>query len=179
MARRHSLLLLSFFLSASSLLTQAEEEASGITVTVFLDSGCPIARHHTKTLRELHETYSKQAVSFKAYVPNKLATQKKADAYAKKFRLPFAVTADASQERAKAFGARFVPEVFVHSKGELIYRGRIDDSFAAIGRKRGVTQHHDLRDTLAALCAGETVSKRETPVVGCPITFTKKPPPQS
>jgi hypothetical protein len=53
--------------------------------------------------------------------------------------------------------------------GELLYRGRIDDGYAALGKKRAVVTEHDLRDALDAIAAGKPVKKAKTKAIGCLI----------
>jgi hypothetical protein len=51
----------------------------------------------------------------------------------------------------------------------LVYRGRIDDRFAALGKSRPVARTRDVEDVLAALARGEAVPTRTTTAVGCAI----------
>ncbi|MEM7387924.1 MAG: hypothetical protein AAF514_23565 [Verrucomicrobiota bacterium] len=145
-------------------------------VTVFLDTGCPIARYHTRTLRELHAEFSVKGFAFEAWFPNRLATSSCLENFGKKFKIPFPVRPDADQKQARHFGATVVPEVFVHdATGQLVYRGRIDDLFGAVGRKRPAARHHDLKEALQALATGDKVVRTRTDPVGCAITFSRKP----
>jgi len=51
----------------------------------------------------------------------------------------------------------------------LVYRGRIDDQFAGLGKRRTVVTSHDLRDALEATLVGKPVPQPRTEAVGCPI----------
>jgi hypothetical protein len=69
--------------------------------------------------------------------------------------------------------ATTVPEVFLFDGEEqLLYRGRIDDTYAGIGKKRPQARTHDLRDRLDALVAHKPIAFAHLPAVGCPITFS-------
>jgi hypothetical protein len=58
--------------------------------------------------------------------------------------------------------------VAVFSKrGQLKYRGRIDNFYAGLGTPRQVVTEHDLRDALDALIAGRTVRSPRTQAFGC------------
>ena len=145
------------------------------SVCVFMDTGCPIARYHTRTLRLLYKEYSKKGIRFTAIFPAANATRESVRAYAEKFEFPLDVTLDPDQSRARVLGATTVPEVFVFDRRKkLVYRGRIDDRFAAVGKRRPRARTHDLAEALRALSVGEQIELRRTEPVGCPITFRKK-----
>lgn len=158
--------------SQSPALTGKEAEKG--KVIVLLEPGCPIARHHTATLRKLHARYAPAGVRFESYVPTATATPASVKAFAEAFLLPFPIHADPDQNKARALNAQTVPEVFLFdSEGKLFYRGRIDDQFADIGKRRAAARTYDLRDSLEALLEGRPVPVARTAAVGCPITFQK------
>ena len=65
------------------------------------------------------------------------------------------------QERAQA--------VAVGSKGQVLYRSRIDDLYGAPGKKRATPTRQDLREALDAMTAGKGIKNGETKAVGCLI----------
>ena len=173
------------FLAASSCVSslahnQAHQKGVGQlaevgSVCVFMDTGCPIARYHTRTLRLLHEEYAGKGIRFAAVFPAANTTEKSLQAYVEKYKFPLKAILDPGQARARALKATIVPEVFVFDRNEkLIYRGRIDDRFAAVGKRRPLTRTHDLADVLRALSASETIEPRKTKAIGCAITFRQK-----
>jgi hypothetical protein len=142
------------------------------TVIVFLDPGCPIARFHTGTLRDCHATFAKLGFRFEGYVANTSVSKEHVKTFATKFEIPFPVHADTEQKKARALDAKMVPEVFVYnSTHKLVYRGRIDDAYVAIGKKRPNARSHDLKRTLQELVKGLPISISQTKPVGCPITY--------
>ena len=173
------------FLAASSCvssLAHDQDHQKGVgqlaevgSVCVFMDTGCPIARYHTRTLRLLHEEYAGKGIRFTAIFPAANITEKSLQAYVEKYKFPLKAILDPGQARARALKATIVPEVFVFDQNEkLIYRGRIDDRFAAVGKRRPLTRTHDLADVLRALSASETIEPRKTKAIGCAITFRQK-----
>jgi hypothetical protein len=91
---------------------------------------------------------------------------------AKKHRSDFALKPsallDPEQTLSKDCGATITPEVVVLSpKGTVLYRGRIDNKYADIGKPRTHVTERDLRDALDAILAGKPVPNPRTEAVGC------------
>ena len=171
-----SVILLSLGLLAATAAVETMPKKRG-RVIALLDPGCPIAHYGLTALRECHEMYAPMGVHFEGYVPNRLATKESVAAYRKKFEIPFPVSADSNQSKATELGATIVPEVFVYNAmDKLIYRGRIDDAFVAIGKRRPKAHTHDLKLALAALLTDSPVPVSKTKPVGCAITFSKSDP---
>src|SRR5262245_66234321 len=75
---------------------------------------------------------------------------------------------DSNHELVKAAGATVVSEVALFANnGELKYRGRIDNLYAALGKPRQVVSERDLRNALDALIAGRSVPNSRTQAFGC------------
>jgi hypothetical protein len=90
--------------------------------------------------------------------------------HARRFDLRAPVLLDPKHQLVKLAKATVTPEtVVVGKKGQILYRGRIDDLYAALGKKRAVATEHDLRDALDAIASGRPVKKSETKAVGCLI----------
>lgn len=181
---RQCLLALAAFLVAVSPVAGAEKEATSANgtqapkiqgkVIVFLEPGCPVSRFHTATLRAHFEAFSPRGITFVGHVPNPTLDQERVDAYKKKFQIPFTVISDARQTKAKELSAVTVPEVFVFDqRNQLVYRGRIDDTYADVGKKRPQARVHDLKNALQALLKGEPIPVARTVAIGCPITYKK------
>jgi hypothetical protein len=70
----------------------------------------------------------------------------------------------------KVAGAEVTPEAVVLDRKSVVrYRGRIDDLYAALGKKRARVTRHDLRDALDSIAAGKRVKQKETKAIGCLI----------
>jgi len=152
----------------------ATKELPIATVHAFVKEDCPIARYHTKTLSELHERYAKEGIAFRGYVSTSKATEQSVAAFKAKFVIPFVIKPDASLSKAHQLGAKVTPEVVVVDRdGKTLYRGRIDNTYPDLGKRRRVTTSHDLRDVLDALAKGEAVQPKSTEAVGCFIPITK------
>jgi hypothetical protein len=80
------------------------------------------------------------------------------------------VLIDAKHRLVKATGATVTPEAaLLTPDGKLAYRGRIDDTYTDLGKRRVTPNRRDLRETLAALLAGRAVKEARTEALGYPI----------
>jgi hypothetical protein len=78
---------------------------------------------------------------------------------------------DRDRTAARAAKATVTPQaVVVDRSGEIRYRGRIDNLYAALGKTRRQVTSHDLRDALDAVLAGRKVPNPTTEALGCFIT---------
>ena len=80
------------------------------------------------------------------------------------------VVLDPRHEWVKRAAATTTPEAAVFTRnGELAYSGRINDLYAALGKRRPQPTQHDLKAALDAILAGKPVAVPRTEPVGCPI----------
>ena len=172
--------LLLFFSGISAPLfakNQPEKEAAKdkdkITVFVFLAETCPISQFYTLALKDLHREYASGNLEFIGIFPNKESTEETIAEFKKTYDLPFTLQADAGQQLTKQLKVTVTPEVVVKNEnsGEILYQGRIDDSYYQVGKKRPVVREHDLKDALTNLKTGRKIAKPKTEAVGCLITF--------
>ena len=77
---------------------------------------------------------------------------------------------DPRHQLVAATGVTTTPEVaVVTADGRIVYRGRIDDLYADLGKKRRAPGRRDLREALSAVLAGRPVKVPRTEAVGCSI----------
>lgn len=159
-------ILIALLCSGSALLAQ---ELTGIQVIVFISPVCPICQHYALPLRELHREFAPSGVEFLALAPGRQFTTGDLADFREKYAIPFPVEADVSGMHY-TLKARITPEVFVlNHNGTVIYSGRIDDSYAAVGKKRRVVTQHELREVLLQLKSEHTPSVASQPAIGCLI----------
>ena len=85
--------------------------------------------------------------------------------------LGFTAVVDRDRVAATHAKASITPQAFVIDRsGEIRYRGRIDNLYAALGTTRQQVTSHDLREALDAVLAGGKVPRPETEALGCFIT---------
>jgi peroxiredoxin len=138
------------------------------TVYVFLAETCPISQQATLPLRELHARYAARGVRFVGVFPGSTATPSSLAEFRSKYTVPFALQLDPGQRLTHRFKASITPEaVVVAADSCVLYQGRLDDRYAALGERRSISQHHELAEALADLAAGRPVAVPRTEAVGC------------
>ena len=76
---------------------------------------------------------------------------------------------DRDHRLVAATGAEITPEAVVRTTAGTVYKGRIDNLWGDIGKRRGRPSQHDLRDALAAVVDGRPVVRPWPAPVGCNI----------
>jgi len=147
-------------------------ELAGVkaTVLMFVATDCPNSNTYAPVLAKLYREYATRGVAFfNVYsdASESAATVRKHDA---DFLTPFAALLDPRQTLARQTGARSTPEaVILDPDGKVLYRGRVDDRFVAIGRTRYQPTENDLHESLDAILGGHAVAHPVTRTVGCAI----------
>lgn len=137
---------------------------------VFILSDCPIANSYAPEFNRLHAEFSSRGVSLLLIHADPDLTETAAREHAGEYRLECPVVVDPQQIWVRRAGATATPEAAVFSpQGELLYRGRIDDRYAGLGKRRTEVTTRDLRDALEAILAGQPVPQPRTEAIGCPI----------
>src|SRR5215475_3018331 len=129
------------------------------TLLFFVMSDCPIANQYAPEVQRICAAYGSKGVRcFLVYVDPTMNT---ADIrkHMKDFNYAsWPAILDSSHDLVDKAGATIVSEVAVFSSdGELKYRGRVDDRYAALGKPRQVVTKRDLVSALEALIARRSV----------------------
>jgi mono/diheme cytochrome c family protein len=162
------------FLSALDLQGRPHRLGSGedcqAVVIVFMMTECPIAREYLPELNRLAGTVRDKRVKFLGVLSEPELSRAAAAAFQDEFNIEFPLIFDASGEVAQALAPTHVPEAFVLDTGaNVVYRGRIDDRYGALGKKRPAPTTHDLSDAIDAVLAGRKIEVARTTPVGCPV----------
>ena len=149
------------------------DESRG-TVLVFLSSECPISRQYVPELNRLAKTASERKLAFYGIVSDAGVTRADARKFVVEFHVAFPVLFDGSRELGALFGPDHVPQAFlVDSRGSLQYRGRIDDLYADVDKRRTEPSRRDLLAAIIAVAEGKPVATPRTEAVGCPFELPK------
>lgn len=135
---------------------------------VFLDTGCPIANRYSPEMNQFHELAKSNGVELYGMLSDPLLTLKEAQAFQQKYKLEFPLIWDANGDLAMRLKPTHFPECFVIGKDDkLVYRGRIDNRFAAVGKLRQNITSHELRDAIVAISKGIKPATNYAPPIGC------------
>jgi thiol-disulfide isomerase/thioredoxin len=140
-------------------------------VLYFMHDTCPVAQLYVPRLKELHETYAQQGVRFVGIYANRGDHTFSMAAHAQQRDIPFLVLYDKRQSLLDVLVVeRTCTAMVLDSKGQVRFKGPVDDQFTKGRSKTAATKHH-LRDAIDNLVAGTSLdAPTEVPVSGCVIS---------
>jgi hypothetical protein len=146
-------------------------------VFIFTRPDCPISNRYAPEVRRLSASFAPEKVKFWLVYPDADTPPDSIRRHVKEYDYNCEALRDPRHELVKATGVSVTPEaavfVFNRSGARMIYRGRIDDQFAALGKHRPAPAARDLEDVLTTVVKGAAVELRTTPAVGCYISDLK------
>lgn len=141
-----------------------------LAVFVYVSTDCPIANFFQPTLRKLAKKFDAQGVRFFQVHADPDLTTKAATKHAREFNVISPVILDSKQQWARHHRAKVTPEaIVVLPNGTCVYRGRIDDTYTAFGKRRPEPTSRDLDAAITATLAGKQVVTPVTKAIGCQI----------
>lgn len=146
----------------------SEQSLSKPTVVIFLGQECPISRRFVPRLNELHVMAKAKGIQLIGAFADSWATQESSERFRSDYEIEFPLYLDKEQKLARLLKPKAKPEAFVlGADWQLVYRGRIDDRFVAIGRLKSKFDQHDLSNAIDAVARGEAPEVAVTEPVGC------------
>lgn len=141
-----------------------------LTVLIFLAHDCPICQKYGDKFRELSASHPQLQVI--GVAPADGATKELIGSYAATFGFDFPILMDEKKVLAHVLKGKVTPEVFLfNNRGDLLYRGKIDNWFYELGKYRQVVTEHYLDNAIKAALAGEIVSPNKTEPIGCMLNM--------
>jgi hypothetical protein len=142
----------------------------------FIRPDCPIANAYHPEIKRLAREYEPRGIASVVVYAEADLEPWKAECHVFEFDAGCPAILDPHLSLARKLGATVTPEAAVVSReGALLYRGRIDDQYAEVGKRRPEATRHDLRDALEAVLAGRPAPCPRTEGVGCSIDFPSVP----
>jgi hypothetical protein len=137
------------------------------TVLLFISTDCPISNRYAPEVARLFQAFASKGVGFWLIYPNPAESPRAIRDHLKSFAFPMQALRDPARALAKFVHATITPEAVVVAGERIVYRGRIDDRYVALGVERPSPTRRDLEDALIALLAGRRVPHPSTEAVGC------------
>lgn len=139
-----------------------------VAVRLFVVTGCPIAQSYGATWTRLVSEFGSRGADFAVVVAEPRVDAERARTWATTYGYGTRVEVDPALGEAARLGATHSPQAIVSDRdGNVVYRGRIDDVWTALRRRRAAPSEHSLEDAITAVLLGEPPPKSSTPVVGC------------
>ncbi|MFL6354165.1 MAG: redoxin domain-containing protein [Bryobacteraceae bacterium] len=138
-------------------------------VLLFIRTDCPVSNRYAPELEKLYKRYSPAGINFLRVYPEPDVTPSAIEQHGRDYGYSIPAVLDADHRYVARAKARVTPEAAVFVNGKLAYVGRIDDSYADIGKAKAHPEHHDLDEELSAILAGKVPPFHRTKSVGCVI----------
>lgn len=147
-------------------------ETQTASVLFFIQQGCPISNRYAPEIARIVQDYKSKPFRFYLVHVDATASAQEIEEYRGEFNLPdVPVIQDGKHQLVGAVGASVTPEVaVVGQRGAIIYRGRIDNLYQALGKARRVVTKHELRDALEAILQNRKIPVTRTLAIGCYIS---------
>lgn len=169
--------------TTGSQVSLSDFDGSAALVVLFICNHCPYVIHISSALKALSDRYLEKGVAFVAISSNDVEAfpadsfEKMKDEVAlRAYGFPYLY--DESQEVAKAYGAACTPDLYVFDADRaLVYRGQFDDtrphriSSGNYDSSGSPASGETLAQTLDTLLAGDKVSEKQYPSMGCGIKW--------
>jgi hypothetical protein len=143
--------------------------AGAAHVLFFVASDCPVSNSYAPEIQRICKVYESKGVAcslaYEDVTIDGAAVRTHLDAFAYR-GLPASI--DATRALATRAKVSVTPSaVVIDSRGQVRYRGRINNRYASLGKPRQHVTMHDLTDALDAVVAGKSVARAETEAIGC------------
>ncbi len=154
-------------------------------VLIFTTVDCPIANGYAPEISKIVREHAHSPVRFFLVHVDPDVTAEAARQHATDYGYVLPVLRDADQSLARSLGVTRTPEVCVivpgsqgtagrgapedHLEDRIAYRGRIDDQYLELGKRRPEPTQRDLRDALDAVLYRSPVEVPRTEAIGCTL----------
>ncbi len=139
-----------------------------VAVLLFVQTDCPISNRYAPTIARLHDRFQPQGVAFYLVYPDRREDAAAIRRHGREYGLPGQALRDVQHALVKRVGATVTPEaVVLGPRGNIVYRGRIDNRYMALDQMRPQPTRSDLANALAAALASRPPDPSATEAIGC------------
>lgn len=154
-----------------------KDGACKAVVVIFIGYDCPISNAYSPEINRLCREFSPHGVQFLLVYADADLDMESAQRHATEYGFTCPTILDPQMTLVRWVGAKIKPEAAVLTpKGQLLYRGRINDLYPEVGKKRPRPTTHDLKDALQAVIEGKEIRVPRTRAVGCDIQIPDNKP---
>jgi hypothetical protein len=147
-----------------------------VTVTLFVDSDCPVSNRYAPEVQRLHARYAPRGVKFWLVYPDPDISVETIREHVRSYGYEMAAIRDPEHTLVRTAKAQVTPEAGIFlPDGTLAYHGRIDDRYLDITRRRPEATEHDVADVLDTLLAGKEVEATWNPAPGRSLKTMSQP----
>ena len=147
------------------------ESDATATVLVFVQTDCPVSNRYAPTLSRLHDRFAPQGAVFWHVYPNRGESPEAIRAHRRDYDLKGHVARDVHHILVERTSVGVTPEAVVFGRrGNIVYKGRIDNRYTAFDQVRPAATRHDLADAIEALLADRIPPTSDTRAIGCFIS---------
>lgn len=137
---------------------------------LFAATECPISNYFAPEVRRIHTDYASRGVDFYLVYADEDESPESIREHLTDFEYPMTALLDFDRRLVDYTGATMTPEAaLLSNEGELLYRGRIDDTYVDYGKQRVAPTRRDLRLALDAVLDGRAPDPDRTETIGCYI----------
>lgn len=138
-------------------------------IYIFLLEECIISQAYTQKLNLLYVKYANDTIQFTGFFPNNISSDSSVIAFKKRHNISFPCQRYKSSEFVQQFGIRVTPEVVIYNEtsDSIYYQGRIDNMYAALGKRRRVITSDELNDALNSIISNKQIKISRTEPIGC------------
>ena len=153
-----------------------DDSTTPITVTLFVDSDCPVSNRYAPELERLHQRYVAKGVSFWLVYPDPDISVQAIRTHMRDYGLTFPALRDPEHALVRRAKAQVTPEAGIFlADGTLVYHGRIDNRYVDLTRRRAEATEHDVQAVLDALLAGDPLDASWNPAPGRSLKAMSQP----
>ena len=149
------------------------EQGIRATALIFTRTDCPIANQAAPEIERVRTLYADRGVRFWLVYVDPREPASRVRAHLDEYGLHVQAIRDPDHTLVRRAGVHVTPEAALYVHGEdgprLVYRGRLDDRVATLGRQRPRATKFDFREALESMLAGKMSTLVTTPAAGCEI----------
>jgi hypothetical protein len=149
----------------------AKDDKMTANVFLFVAVECPISNKYIPEVRRLENEFAARGVRFWFVYSDAETPPEAIRKHVEEFNFQGRVICDRKHGLVRKSHVEVTPEAALFSRsGELVYHGRIDDRFPALGTERAHPTDRTLAVALTSFLSGKKPPVKETKAVGCQIS---------